>query len=81
MYLPHRHIVTSIPATSTIDWCGELGAHRLAKLLDAWWWGKGYPQVKHWVVAPNGMTKGGSCWAVRSNLINGCPPKDASSNA
>lgn len=81
MYIPTRHVVASIAGTryTKLDFSGELGAHKLAKELDAWWLVRGHPQVKHHVITVGSFGKnhgsGRTIYGVRSNLVNGLPPK------
>jgi hypothetical protein len=78
----------TVPLSKTRDLCCKTGAERQARELDAYWRAQGYPQVQHWIervvfTAPYGNPKklrnGESThgiWAVRSNLVNGLPPKN-----
>jgi hypothetical protein len=71
-----------------LDLCSQEGAEAQAKELNAWWHARGHPEVQHWVekipftaipgmkkhVPHDGTTKHG-VFGVRSNLVNGLPPK------
>lgn len=67
----------------TRDLSSERGATALARELDAWWHTRGFPQVHHWIEraadfteAKSGDRNGVPCvWCVKSNLINGLPPR------
>jgi hypothetical protein len=53
----------------------------MAKELDAWWKVRGHPQVKHHVIvaatarAGHSNDNGRTIYGVRSNLVNGLPPR------
>ena len=53
------------------------GAEALAARLDAYWHGLGHAHVQHTAVEiPVALSKmGGEAWTVRSNLVNGLPPR------
>lgn len=54
------------------DNCSKPGAERIAKHLMKRWKAKGHPNVKAWVEPVPGFP---DFWQVRTNLINGLPPK------
>jgi hypothetical protein len=67
------------------------GAIELALRLDAYWQRRGYSTVRHWVQAEplpaetarkgwgasHGSPNRAAIWTVRSNLVNGSPPRRA----
>ena len=73
-YNPTRNTCPSTPATQEIDWMSREGAQQLAHDLDHWWHSRGFTTVHHAVV-PKQVNRVGSVWLVRSNLVNGLPPK------
>ena len=73
-YNPARDITPCTSAHENRDLCSEGGAHYLANKLDQWWHDYGYPQVSHHAI-PLASTRLGALWGVRSNLVNGLPPR------
>lgn len=64
---------------SDIDWLSESGAHRQAEIIRGYWRVRGY-HVNVWVELAEDARKdviknGHGVYAVRSNLVNGLPPK------
>jgi hypothetical protein len=59
------------------DHCSLANARELALKLTEWWHAKGHTNVVFWVVAQPVRTskRASPVWVVRSNLINGAPPK------
>jgi hypothetical protein len=73
-YRPARDLVPIVPSgPEPRDAISEHGANRVARELDAWWHARGFSQVQHWVVIANAKT--GHLWCVRTNLVNGLPPR------
>lgn len=81
-YRPDRDIVPCVPASQEPgpDLLRLEGAAKLAQRLDDWWHSRGFPQVKHTVVSGYRTGKGSASreyvMMVRSNLVNGLPPKE-----
>jgi hypothetical protein len=69
---------TPPPATAPRDTLNQKGALALAKQLEAYWHGKGYPAARFWA-EPVGerFDKLGTneIYRVASNLVNGLPPR------
>lgn len=55
----------------------ESGAGVLARKIERHWKAKGHPNVKAWVEKSGGGLLNVPIFVVRSNLINGLPPKVA----
>jgi hypothetical protein len=56
------------------------GAEENARELDAWWHAHGFRQVRHWaeMIGDEGRNAHQPVWGVRSNLVNGLPPRGGS---
>lgn len=53
----------------------QIGAHALAKEIEAWWHSRGYPQVKAWVSDKAVLVSSkGNIYPVQTNLVRGMPP-------
>jgi hypothetical protein len=68
-----------------VEHCTRKGAEALAARLDAYWHAQGYPHVRHWVepISASEWQREKTAnelanlraFAVRSNLVNGMPPR------
>jgi len=67
--LRQRNEGTRIPDTLT-----RADAEQLAERLNAYWHGHGYPAARHWVETAN-IAGRGDVFVVRSNLVDGVPPR------
>jgi len=90
-YDPATEIIPSQGSTGERDVCSREGAQLLAQRLDDWWHTRGFTQVQHWVERSAGRSRSHrkkaelpppsikdepeGVWVVRSNLINGLPPR------
>ena len=65
--------------THAIDWPAYDMQHQntdLANRLEKFWHARGYPKAKVWVEREPGTGKEGKAvYGIRSNLVNGVPPK------
>ncbi len=64
------------------DWLREPAARELAAKLERYWKSRGYYGIRTWVepFEWKGMGKrrhGERLWAVRSNMVDGYPPRNA----
>jgi hypothetical protein len=79
-YRPGLDLVPVRPADprSLRDLTSRDGAEANARELDAWWHSRGFLQVRHWaeITGDEGPNAHQRVWGVRSNLINGLPPRD-----
>jgi hypothetical protein len=58
------------------DNLSKAGAVELACRLQAYWTARGAHNVRHWVEAAHDPGNGRcATWTIRSNLINGLPPR------
>ncbi|HME20024.1 MAG TPA: hypothetical protein VKI44_01430 [Acetobacteraceae bacterium] len=55
------------------DTLTRVGAERLCEKLDAFWHAAGFTAVRHWVELASSAR--GDVFVIRSNLINGKPPR------
>jgi hypothetical protein len=91
-YRPTHDIVPSRASHGKgLDLVTREGAEHMVRELDEWWHSRGFPQVKHWADYATARRvhtrkKDGKTveedhrfWAVRSNLVNGLPPKAGTS--
>jgi hypothetical protein len=85
-YHPARDIIPAVqPPRATRELCTESGATQLAADLDAWWHSRGYTSVRHWPEwlafarttgkRSDQLGRSSGTWIVRSNLVNGMPPR------
>jgi hypothetical protein len=82
-YQPERDEVPVEAVDRPRPLCSRVGAALLAAELDHWWHSRGYPQVRHTVVHTyyrswrerRDAEEREGVWTVRSNLVNGLPPK------
>ena len=82
-YDPARHKAPCYPAARFHfeDNLSEAGAHKLATELTAWWHAQGYLTARHWIEPLYSVARGGKAFTVKSNLVNGIPPKKAAKDA
>lgn len=52
-------------------------AHQLAHQIREYWFARGYPLADAWVEEFGREIDGTPCYAIRSNLVNGTPPRGA----
>ena len=57
------------------DLCTQAGAHELARRIEAYWRKGGYTSVVTFVERKIKSTTGGEIYGVRSNLVDGLPPR------
>lgn len=86
-YRPDRELVRGDPCTFVRELVTQHGAQTLARELNDWWHVRGYPQVNHWAehsvfklrkpkpIDDDGNEPKQGLWIVRSNLLNGLPPR------
>jgi hypothetical protein len=77
-YKPERDTTRALPIQGNIprELSSQLGAHALARELEAWWHSRGYPQVKAWVHEGVFVSDKGNIYSVKMNLIRGMPPRE-----
>lgn len=68
--------------TKIRDLSSQEGAFALARELDEWWHSRGFSTVQHWPERIPGLKRNtkrheSKLWGVRSNLVDGMPPKPA----
>jgi hypothetical protein len=76
-YRPERDISRVLPIQGPVprELSSQIGAHALAKEIEAWWHTRGYPQVKAWVSDAPHVSSKGNIYAVKTNLVRGMPPR------
>jgi hypothetical protein len=78
-YKPERDVVRALPIQGKIprELSSQIGAHALAREIEAWWHGRGFPQVKAWVSDKSVLVSAkGNVYPVQTNLIRGMPPRE-----
>jgi hypothetical protein len=84
-YDPQLDIIAGETIKSGRDLFTRTAAEAQAAELNTWWHSRGHPTVQHWVEPAALSTRlrptrhnpesSAGIWVVRSNLINGLPPK------
>jgi hypothetical protein len=85
-YRPDRDVTPSThPPRVRRDLGTRDGAEALARELDAWWSSRGISNVRHWAEwvslgrhtgkRSDQLGKSSGAWVIRSNLVNGMPPR------
>ena len=79
-YNPGRDVVPSKASKADRNTMTKAGAETLASELDVWWHERGFLTVRHWAewakkIRPGRDAGDGGLWVVRSNLVQGMPPK------
>jgi len=77
-YRPERDISRALPIQGDVprELSSQIGAHALAKEIEAWWHSRGYPQVKAWVSDKIFTSAKGNIYGVKTNLVRGMPPRE-----
>ena len=77
-YRPEKHTTRPLPASRIPrELSSERGAKALAQEIEAWWHSRGYTQVQAWVDGRAFVSTGGNVYTVRTNLVRGMPPREA----
>lgn len=88
-YDPARDVAAPKACGTARELNSKTGAAQLAAELNHWWHSRGYPEVQHWIESFRAAShrRAGRIdtietdhddrrlWCVKSNLVNGLPPK------